>query len=569
MTSTYATGTAPVAPVPAPSRAPVSRIFALVAGLIAGALALGVAELVASFSRSWRSPITDVGNRVVDNVPNSVKDLAIEWFGESDKVALQIGIGVILAVYAAVMGWILFRRSLWIGLVGIAVFGLIGAWSSLSTAGSPKSAVLPSLVGAAAAGGMLYLLHRRLAVSAGPDAITAPPGTRRDLEIYAEDADGDQDEAGSSEPSGERHDDRPLSSHLARRSFLTRSGLILAGSAATAGGLYTLGRARRYSAASSRADVRLPGAAETAGRVPDAVQFDVEGITPFVTSNQSFYRVDTAIEVPQIPADTYELKVNGYVDEELTFSFEDLLDRELIERDITLTCVSNQVGGNLAGTARWLGTRLAPILEEAGVQSKADQVIGRSSDGYTCGFPVDVAMDGRDAMIVVGMNGEPLPLEHGFPVRLVVPGLYGYVSATKWLTEIELSRFDEFDHYWLRRNWAAEAPIKTMSRIDTPRGLSRVSGTITIAGVAWAQTRGIDAVEVQIDDGAWERAELAEALNDVTWRQWKFDWDAKGAGQHQIRVRATDGTGAIQTADRVEPIPDGASGHHQIVVLVS
>ena len=547
MTSTYATGTAPVAPVRTPSRAPVSRIFALMAGLIAGALALGVAELVASFSRSWRSPITDVGNRVVDNVPNSVKDLAIRWFGESDKVALQIGIGAILAIYAAVMGLVLFRKSLHIGLAGIAVFGLIGAWASLLTEGSPKSAVFPSLVGAATAGGLLYLLHRRLVLPTGPDAITRTEQ--------------------SSEP--QPSDTSSTDHQLVRRSFLTGSGLILAGAAAASSGLYALGRSRRYSAASSRSDVRLPNAADVAAAVPDNVQFDVEGITPFVTSNQSFYRVDTAIEVPQLAADTYELAINGYVDEPLTFSFEDLLNRELIERDITLTCVSNQVGGNLAGTARWLGTLLAPILEEAGVQSKADQVVGRSSDGYTCGFPVDVAMDGRDAMIVVGMNGEPLPLEHGFPVRLVVPGLYGYVSATKWLTEIELSRFDEFDHYWRRRTWAVEAPIKTMSRIDTPKGLARVSGTTTIAGVAWAQTRGIDAVEVQIDDGEWQQAALAEALNDVTWRQWRFDWDAKGAGQHQIRVRATDGTGAIQTADRAEPIPDGASGHHQIVVLVS
>jgi DMSO/TMAO reductase YedYZ molybdopterin-dependent catalytic subunit len=230
--------------------------------------------------------------------------------------------------------------------------------------------------------------------------------------------------------------------------------------------------------------------------------------------------------------------------------------------------VSNEIGGRYVGNARWLGTRLADLLADAGVQAGADQVVGRSVDGYACGFPVADAIDGRDALVVVGMNGEPLPIEHGFPVRLVVPGLYGYVSATKWLTQIEVTTFADFDHYWLRRGWAQQAPIKLMSRIDTPRGLGQVTaGTVPIAGVAWAQTVGVGAVEVRIDDGAWQPAQLGDVTSKDTWRQWLLPWEAT-SGRHTITVRATDGNGAIQTEARAEPIPDGASGLHSIVVIV-
>ena len=240
----------------------------------------------------------------------------------------------------------------------------------------------------------------------------------------------------------------------------------------------------------------------------------------------------------------------------------------MIERDITLTCVSNEVGGRYVGNARWLGTRLDALLREAGVQPGADQVVGRSVDGFECGFPVEDAMDGRDALVAVAMNGEPLPVEHGFPARLIVPGLYGFVSATKWLTEIELTTFADFDHYWLRRGWGQRAPIKLMSRIDTPRGLAKMpAGSVPIAGVAWAQTVGIARVEVNIDDTGWQTAELAGAPSNDTWRQWVYRWDAT-PGRHALRVRATDRTGAIQTDERAEPIPDGASGHHQIIVIV-
>jgi DMSO/TMAO reductase YedYZ molybdopterin-dependent catalytic subunit len=290
-------------------------------------------------------------------------------------------------------------------------------------------------------------------------------------------------------------------------------------------------------------------------------------VSSFVTPNTDFYRIDTALTVPRVSIDSWDLRVTGMVGRKLRLSYADLVSRDVVEADITLTCVSNEVGGKLIGNARWLGVRLDDLLDEAEVDPAADQIVGRSVDGYTCGFPV-AALDGRNALIAIGMNGEPLPLEHGYPARLIVPGLYGYVSATKWLTEIELTTFDEFDQYWVRRGWVDDAPIKVQSRIDTPKGLSKVAaGTVAIGGVAWAQTRGIEGVDVQIDDGAWTPARLAAEQSTDTWRQWSLAWDAT-PGRHTIRVRATEAGGAIQTDRRSEPFPSGATGQHQIVVIV-
>jgi DMSO/TMAO reductase YedYZ molybdopterin-dependent catalytic subunit len=272
--------------------------------------------------------------------------------------------------------------------------------------------------------------------------------------------------------------------------------------------------------------------------------------------------------VPQLDAESWELRVHGMVDRELRFSYADLLELDLVEERITMTCVSNEVGGGLVGTATWLGAPLAPLLEEAGIDPAADQVVGRAFDGFTTGFPVDVLRDGRMALLAIGMNGEPLPLVHGFPARIVVPGLYGYVSATKWLTEIELTTFDAFDQYWVERDWSAEGPIKTMARIDTPRGLQKVpAGPLRIGGVAWAQMRGIEKVEVRIDDGEWQEATLAEEDSTITWRQWMFELDAT-PGRHQVVARATDATGEVQTEERARPFPNGASGWHSVAYLV-
>jgi DMSO/TMAO reductase YedYZ molybdopterin-dependent catalytic subunit len=524
-------------------------------GVVAAIIALGVAELIAGLRQQWRSPVIDVGDRVIDNVPPFVKDFAIETFGTNDKPALLIGIGVTLLVYAAVIGALSFRRRIEIGLIGIGAFGLIGAAAAVSNRGGGSiDDAIPAIVGSVVGAGALWCVHRvsrpLLAGTSLADA-TSP---------------SDPTDAGAQSPT-----DAPRAT---RRELLVRSGGVLAALAFVGAGAGAVGRTirSRFSAAESRMNVTLPRVTNPLGAIPDGVSVGVDGISPFVTPNADFYRIDTALTVPQVPTDGYELRVTGMVERTLRLSFDDLLRRNVVEHDITLTCVSNTIGGELIGNARWTGVRLDELLTEAGVDPSATQVVGRSIDGYTCGFPIEAATDGRNALVAFGMNGEPLPLEHGFPVRLIVPGLYGYISATKWLTEIELTTFEDFEQYWVPRGYADRAPIKLMSRIDSVDGLGTLvrnpDGTAAIGGVAWAQTRGISAVEVQLDDGPWQPCELGEALNDDTWRQWAFRWAPTAAGRTSIRCRATDGDGVIQTDERAEPLPNGASGHHQIVVFV-
>ncbi len=542
--------TAPPSPPHLERAETVSR--GILAGIVSAVVALGVAELVASISSSWRSPVIDVGDRVVDLVPSPVKELAIDWFGTADKVALLIGIGVLLAVYAAVMGILAIGGRRAVGMVGVALFGVVGAVAALvSRDDRSVTAALPSLVGAVAGAGALWWLSERSG---------ATPTTQRD------EADPFVDERGGRRDRRDEPDQPDLATvGTTRRAFLEGAGMLAAaGVAAAAGGRWL---SARFSATVARAKVVLPRAIRPLEPIPSSTGFDVEGLSTFTTPNDDFYRIDTALTVPQVDPENWSLRIDGMVDSPMEFTYAQLLDRDMVEADITLTCVSNEVGGQLVGNARWLGVRLDELLDEVGVRDEADQIVGRSVDGYTCGFPVS-ALDGRNALVAVGMNGEALPVRHGFPARLVVPGLYGYVSATKWLQQIELTRFDAFDQYWVPRGWDAEGPIKTSSRIDTPKGLGRIpAGTTAIAGVAWAQTRGIDKVEVRVDDGEWEEAQLADQLSDDTWRQWMLPWEAT-PGQHTVTVRATDGTGAIQTEERSEPIPSGSTGLHQVVVLV-
>jgi DMSO/TMAO reductase YedYZ molybdopterin-dependent catalytic subunit len=351
-----------------------------------------------------------------------------------------------------------------------------------------------------------------------------------------------------------------------RRAFL-RAAAVVGGSALVGGGL-----ARwlmvRSSAAAAPKTVGLPAADESLPAVPEGTALSVNGLAPLVTPNVDFYRIDTALGTPTTPIDEWRLTIKGMVDNPMELTYDQLLQYELIEADVTLACVSNEVGGYLVGNARWLGVRLADVLADARVQAGADQLVGRSTDGFTAGSPLETVLDGRTSMIAIGMNGEPLPAEHGFPARIVVPGLYGYVSATKWLAELELTTFDAFDAYWVPRGWAEKAPIKTQSRIDVPRrGATVAAGTVAVAGVAWAPSRGIAAVEVQIDDGPWQQTRLSEALSRDSWRQWVHEWRAT-EGEHQIRVRATDETGETQTERQAPPRPDGASGWHTIPVTV-
>ncbi|MFE3940208.1 molybdopterin-dependent oxidoreductase, partial [Streptomyces goshikiensis] len=319
----------------------------------------------------------------------------------------------------------------------------------------------------------------------------------------------------------------------------------------------------------------LPQPAPPATADPARPELTLPGISPFTTPNRDFYRVDTALVVPRVDAGTWRLRIHGKgVTRPRTHTLDQLLARPLIERDITLTCVSNEVGGPYIGNARWLGVPLAELLREAGVRppsrgGKADQLVARSVDGMTLGSPVEDVMDGRDAMLAVGMNGEPLPFDHGFPVRMLVPGLYGYVSACKWITDLELTTFDAYDPYWVKRSWARRAPIKTQARIDTPKPFARpAAGAVTVGGVAWAQRRGITRVEVRVDDGRWQDADLAVQDTVDTWRPWSYRWNATPGG-HTLTVRATDGAGRVQTEERARTVPDGASGWHSVFVTVS
>ncbi len=500
-------------------------------GLSAGIAGLGVAELVAGTGVRLRSPVLDVGDRVIDRVPTWAKNLSIEWFGTRDKQALLIGIALLVGIYAAILGILAVAGKFRHAALGAGLFGVAGSLAALGArTGADFLSPLPSIAGATVAASGLWILG--LLWSRDP----ADPATQASVDS---------------------------ATHPDRRRFILGFGAM-----ASAGVmLMAVGRKleARFSATDSRNAITLPGPDNPAPPVPASAE--LTGGKPLFTPNRDFYRIDTALTVPQVPAESWELRVTGLVDTSLRLSYSDLLNRELVESDITLACVSNTLGGDLIGTARWLGVRLDDLLEDAGISPGANQVVGRSVDGYTCGFPVE-ALDGRDALVAIGMNGEPLPLEHGFPARLIVPGIYGYASATKWLSEIELTTFDDFDHYWVPRGYAALAPIKMQSRIDTPRGLDRIPpGPFAIGGVAWAQTIGIDAVELSIDGGDWQATELGSEVNESTWRQWSLAWDAT-PGRHTIAVRATDRNGAIQTAERSEPLPDGATGHHTVVVLV-
>jgi DMSO/TMAO reductase YedYZ molybdopterin-dependent catalytic subunit len=352
-----------------------------------------------------------------------------------------------------------------------------------------------------------------------------------------------------------------------RRKFLSGFALALAGAAASGfAGRWLSGR---RSVAVARAEVTLPAPVAPPPTLPAGADLHLAQLSPYVTPNATFYRIDTALVVPQVDPAAWQLRIHGRVRNPITLSFADLLKRPMVERYVTLACVSNEVGGDLIGNALWLGTPLKDLLEEAGPLDGADQVVGRSVDGFTCGTPTAAMTDGRDALLAVGMNGEPLPVEHGFPVRVVVPGLYGYVSACKWITELELTSFSDFDAYWIPRGWAQQGPIKTESRIDTPRGRNKLTaGPVMVAGVAWAQHRGVKKVEVQVDAGPWTEATLAPTVSADTWVQWSWRWDAT-PGDHQLRVRATDATGQTQPSQPRPPEPDGAQGWHTVSVTVS
>ncbi|MCE2527073.1 MAG: molybdopterin-dependent oxidoreductase [Actinomycetia bacterium] len=503
-------------------------------------------------------------------------------------VVVTVALGLLVGISAA-------RR--WA--VALWVFGLFGLLGAFSLSREPGINWLASIATAAVAAAVALIALRVLYKVIGPApeaaAETPPSGEVVERVSVAEDIDGIE-ETGA----------------VSRRKFLVGAGAVLGlGVAMAAGGRFMLERTKR--ALASRETVVLPQVTETtattgaptttaaspsttgagttaaeaqtsttaeatttttgptvdgAGPLPAGHSLDVPGISPIITPNEDFYLIDTALSPPQVNLEEWTLKVTGLVENPYEITFQELLTRPFVERYVTLSCVSNSVGGSLVGHAKWLGVPLSVILDEAGLRPEAEQIVGRSVDGFTVGFPSTIPYDGRDALVAVGMNNEPLPIEHGFPVRLVVAGLYGYVSATKWLSELELTTWDGFDAYWVPRGWAKEAPVKTQSRIDTPRHGQIAAGPRAIAGVAWAPHRGVDRVEVKIGNGPWVDAELSSEISDNSWRQWQLAWDPE-PGRYKLRVRATDGEGVTQTDIRRPPAPDGATGYHTIDVTVN
>jgi DMSO/TMAO reductase YedYZ molybdopterin-dependent catalytic subunit len=517
------------------------RALGALAGILAGAAGLAAGELASVAVRAEAAPTTAVGNAAIELAPAAVTRWAIDTFGTHDKLALRVGIVVVLALCAAALGVLAPRHRL-IGPGGALAFGLAGVVAAVTRPGAGGGDAWPSVIAALAAAGVLTALSGRLRPE--PWAVRTTGG---------EDAAGDG---------------------VDRRRFLTAAASAAAASAGAGLMGRTLHSAGDAEAAASRAAVVIPAADVRAGALPPGAQLDIPGLGPFLTPNDGFFRIDTALRVPRVDATRWRLRLHGAgLRQPVTWTFDDLLRRELVERDITLACVSNPVGGDLVGTARWTGVRLDALLREAGVRppsegGPSDQLVARSADGMTLGSPLETVMDGRDALLAVGMNGEPLPFAHGFPVRMVVPGLYGYVSACKWLTELELRTFDDFDAYWVDRGWAPRGPVKTQSRIDTPApGRPPAAGTVPVAGVAWAQHTGIDRVEVRVDDGPWQEAELAAEDTADTWRQWRLDWRAT-PGDHRLQVRATDRRGRTQTEERTGSAPDGATGWHTVTLRV-
>ncbi len=507
-----------------------TRSRGALAGAAAAGLALAVSELAAGLTSGLPSLIEGMGNYVIDNTPEPVTEWAIATFGTADKLVLLIGIAVVTVVIGGVVGAFA-RKRYWIAISTFVGFGVLAALAASSdlrvTLGT---AIIPGGAAAVVGLGALQWLYGR--------EPAAHPGQ----------------EVEEGDPS--------------RREFLWGAGAVIGVAALGAGfGRGLIERAKRMAA--GRAEVSLPGPADALGPVPAAADFKVPDLSPIIVPNSEFYRIDTAFSVPTVDLQEWTLTIKGRVDRPYALTYYDLADMRMVERDITLSCVSNEVGGGLVGNARWQGVHLDEILSRAGVQDDAEQVVGRSVDDFTVGFPIDAVFDGREALVAVGMNGEPLPFEHGFPARLVVAGLYGYVSATKWLSEIELTGWDEFDAYWIPRGWAKEAPIKTQSRIDTPHRNARfAAGPRMVAGVAWAPNRGISRVEVQLGENApWVSAELSEPLSSNSWLQWQVPW-SPDPGTYRLRVRATDGNGDTQTDQIRPPAPDGATGWHTINVVV-
>ena len=511
----------------APNAVPVpSRAAAALAGIVAGASALGVTELLAGILPGAPSVVLEIGALIISLQPPGAKQFVVDLFGTADKDVLNVAIVLGALAIAAGLGILARHRRGWTT-VGFTLIGLAGLGASLrdplvDTLLALVAAGLGVVVANAALGWLL-----RLATPTGEAEM--PDWGRR----------------------------RVIGSSIGVAALAVAGGGI--------GRLLLNSRAEAAPVATS-----IPPASDPVGPLPAGAELPVKGISTLVTTNRTFYRIDTNLLIPRIDPATWTLSIDGMVDNPFTLTYAELLAMEMHEEYVTIACVSNEVGGNLVGTALWRGVRLSELLDRAGVQAGATQLVGHAFDGWTAGFPTAwLDESGRESLVAVAMNDEPLPAEHGFPARLIIPGLYGYVSATKWLTTIGLTTLEAFNGYWVPLGWAKEAPILTQSRIDVPKsGSSLEAGAVAVAGVAWAPDRGISAVEVQVDEEPWTAAEISTPISDATWVQWLYRWNAI-PGEHQLRVRATDGTGELQTEKVTRPPPDGARGRHTIRVSVN
>ena len=521
-----------------------------VSGLLATGVTLAVGHAVAGAVSPGSSPFLAVADSVVDRAPAAVREVTIDALGTADKPALMIGLAVILTLAGVIIG-LLERPRRPAGSLVMVALGLVGTLAAATRPTAGPAWAVPTLLGTLAGVVALRMMVGAL-FPAGATHPAAHPAIATDA-AAADPADGTVDTA--SAPTTRPGPDR-------------RRFLVLAGSAAAviaAAGASGVALTRRAAdAIAERTGLQLPRvfARNAAAPVPAEVVPDASGVTSFLTPNDDFYRIDTALRVPALTTTDWRLRIHGLVEREIELDWQSLVTREAQERIVTLTCVSNEVGGDLVGTATWTGFPIAELLAEAGVLPEADMLLSTSVDGWTAGTPLDALTDGRDALLAVGMNGEPLPFEHGYPVRQVVPGLYGYVSATKWVVDWEVTRFDRASAYWTDRGWGEKGPIRTASRIDRPAPLAELTpGPTVVAGTAWAQRRGIERVEVRVDDGPWRDASLSDEYSIDTWRMWSWTWDAE-PGLHTLHVRATDSTGEVQTETRRAPVPDGATGWH-------
>lgn len=508
------------------------------AGICAAAATFGVAQLASAFFNSASSPFFALGSAIIDLTPPWLKDFAIGLFGTNDKLALFICIALVALDLAAAIG-VLARRSFALATCAILLLGAVMAYAVTTRSSTSALDVAPTVFGAIAGIWVLQWLTR---MAAGINAVA-------DVETVGQEA-------------------SEVATGPSRRTFLLSSAATLAGAVIAAGVSSSLSAGRNM-AATARAALRLPAAAQKAKVLPAGVQIDDPNMPRFITPNDDFYRIDTALSVPQIDPAQWSLRVHGMVENEFSMGFDELMSQKLVETHLTLACVSNPVGGDLVGNAKWLGFPLRELLQRAAPLPGADMVLSSSHDGFTASTPLEALTDDRMALLAVGMNDEPLPFEHGFPVRMVVPGLYGYVSATKWVVDLEVTRFQDKTAYWSTRGWSERGPIKMSSRIDTPRPLAKVSaGAVVLGGSAWAQTRGISRVQIQIDDGPWQDAELADEASLDTWRQWRFAWPEATSGTHSATVRTYDRAGKLQSSDEASPAPNGASGWHKVQFTV-